>query len=112
MAVLETMQQDQIPSNARNTGNRLRDRLNEALHNRSEVKEIRGQGMMLGIELTTDCSKLVNTGLNNRVIFNVTAGNVLRLLPPCNLDENEVDEIARRVADSVIELCDNEMAVN
>ena len=112
LTVLETMQQDQIPSNARNTGKRLMDRLNEALHNRSEVKEIRGQGMMLGIELATDCSQLVTTGLKNRVIFNVTAGNVLRLLPPCNLDEDEVDEIARRVADSVIELCDTEVAVN
>ncbi len=106
LSVLETMESENTPANAHASGERLKSLLNDALHNRGEVKEIRGQGMMIGIELDTDCTGLVNTGLENRVIFNVTAGNVLRLLPPCNLTERQVDDIARRVADSVIDHCE------
>jgi len=105
LSVIETMQQENTPANALRSGARLKEKLNEALHNRAQVKEIRGQGMMIGVELEGDCAGLVNTGLNNKVLFNVTAGNVVRLLPPCNLTESEVDEIARRVSDSIITHC-------
>ena len=105
LCVLDTMQQENTPANALLTGDRLKEKLNEAMHNRPEVKEIRGQGMMIGIELDTDCTGLVKTGLEKRVLFNVTAGNVVRLLPPCNLDHEQTDEIARRVADSIISHC-------
>ena len=63
--------------------------------------------MMIGIELDLDCSRLVNIGLEHRVVFNVAAGNVLRMLPPYNISDDEIDEIARRVADSINELCDD-----
>ncbi len=106
LAVLETMQQENIPDNAKTTGEILKTTLTEALHNRPEFKEIRGRGMMIGIELDTDCTGLVNKGLENRVIFNVTAGNTVRLLPPCNLTEDETNEIARRVADSIVQHCE------
>lgn len=106
LAVLETMQQENIPANAKATGDLLKDKLNDALHNRPELKEIRGRGMMLAIELDVDCDGLVNTGLDNRVIFNLTAGNVVRLLPPCNLNEAETIEIARRVSHSIMQHCE------
>jgi len=105
LEVIDTMQRENTPANALASGTRLKEKLNEALHNRAVVKEIRGQGMMIGIELEGDCAGLVNTGLDNKVLFNVAAGNVVRLLPPCNLTESEVDEIARRVSDSIITYC-------
>jgi len=111
LAVLDTMEQQNIPANAAATGTLLKDTLTEALHNRPEFKEIRGRGMMLGIELDTDCTGLVATGLENRVIFNVTAGNIVRLLPPCNLTEIETREIARRVADTIVQHCESMQAV-
>ncbi len=106
LSVLETMQSENTPDNAKATGDRLMAKLKDALHNRPELIEIRGKGMMIGAELGIDCTGLVNTGLDNRVVFNVTAGNVVRLLPPCNLTNEETDEIARRVADSIITHCD------
>jgi len=106
LSVLEIMQQQDTPANALASGERLKEKLIEALHNRAQLKEIRGRGMMIGIELDTDCSGLVKKGLENRVLFNVTAGNVVRLLPPCNLTEPETDEIARRVADSITSVLD------
>lgn len=105
LAVLEVMEQEQLPERAARGGARLLEKLNEALHNRPEVQEIRGKGMMVGIVLDTDCSELVKIGLSKKIIFNVTAGNVLRLLPPYTASDDEIDEIARRVADSVTELC-------
>ena len=67
--------------------------------------------MMIGIELDTDCTGLVNTGLENRIVFNVAAGNTVRLLPPCNLNETETSEIARRVADSIVQHCETSKPV-
>jgi len=98
LEVLEVMERDQLPARAGSGGERLRQALNNHLHNRPEVKEIRGRGMMTGIVVDADCSDLVATGLKNKVIFNVTAGNVLRLLPPYILTDEEIDEVAERVA--------------
>lgn len=105
LAVLETMERDNMPSRAAQGGTRLLNKLNQALHNRPEVTEVRGKGMMAAIELNTDCSNLVRIGLSKKVIFNVTAGNILRLLPPYNAADEDIDEIAQRVADSVTEAC-------
>jgi len=106
LAVLQTMESENLPARALAAGNRLKAKLNEALHNRPEVVEIRGAGMMIGIELDLDCSQLVSIGLAHRVVFNVAAGNVLRMLPPYNATDDEIDEITRRVTDSINELCD------
>ncbi|MEM7259500.1 MAG: aminotransferase class III-fold pyridoxal phosphate-dependent enzyme, partial [Pseudomonadota bacterium] len=105
-AVLSVMERDQLPQRAGAGGSRLHNALKNHLHNRPEVKEIRGSGMMMGIVVDTDCSKLVKTGLDHRVIFNVTAGNVVRLLPPYNLSDDEIDEIASRVATSITQVCE------
>ena len=105
LAVLEVMEQEQLPERAAISGARLLEQLNSALHNRPEIKEIRGRGMMAAVVVDADCSKLVNIGLERKVVFNVTAGNVVRLLPPYNCSDSEIDEIARRVADSIDELC-------
>ncbi len=111
LAVLETMERENTPANAKTTGDILKAKLSNALHNRPEIKEVRGRGMMIGIELETDCTGLVDTGLENRVVFNVAAGNTVRLLPPCNLNETETGEIARRVADSIVQHCETRKPV-
>lgn len=110
LAVLETMEQENLPARAASGGTRMQKQLQQALHNRPQVKEIRGRGMMLGIVVDADCSNLVKIGLRNRVVFNVTAGNVVRLLPSYNTSDKDIDEIARRIADSVAEICDAPVA--
>ena len=67
--------------------------------------------MMIGIALDTDCAGLVNVGLENRVIFNVTANNTVRLLPPCNLSETETIEMGRRIANSITQHCESKSTV-
>ena len=75
-------------------GEHLRNALTTALKDVQGVKEIRGQGLMLGIELDRPCGELVNTALAQGLLINVTVDNVIRLLPPLVLAESE--GLARR----------------
>lgn len=55
------------------------------------IKEIRGQGLMIGMELEFNCGRLVQEAIAEGLLINVTHGNVIRLLPPYILTEKEVD---------------------
>ena len=78
-------------------GRRLLQGLEKALMGRSGVRMIRGRGLMIGIELTKDCAALVERALHARLLINVTAGNVIRLLPPLIISDQEADEIVNRL---------------
>ncbi len=82
-------------------GERMLNGFRKALHNQPGVKDIRGRGMMIGIELDATCTELVAKALDAGLLINVTAGNVVRLLPPYILTDDEADEIVRRVADLI-----------
>jgi acetylornithine/succinyldiaminopimelate/putrescine aminotransferase len=56
------------------------------------VREFRQMGVMIGIELTVDATPLVERCMANRLLINVTQGNVIRLLPPMTMTEDEVRE--------------------
>jgi acetylornithine/succinyldiaminopimelate/putrescine aminotransferase len=55
------------------------------------IKEVRGLGLMLGLVLTRECSKIVEKALSKGLIVNCTAGNVLRLLPPLVISKEEIE---------------------
>jgi acetylornithine aminotransferase len=69
----------------------------EGLHDVNGIKAIRGKGMMLGIELDRPCSELVAMALDEKLLINVTAGNVVRLLPPLIISDEEADQIVSTV---------------
>jgi len=56
------------------------------------IKEVRGQGLMIGIETAFPCGHFVKQGMEQGLLFNVTHGNVVRLLPPYILTEKEADK--------------------
>ena len=93
-AVLDVFEHEQIVSRAASMGQYLRDKLASALQGVNGVKEIRGQGLMIGIELEVDCAELVGQALEEGLLINVTAGSVVRLLPPLILSEEEADHIS------------------
>jgi len=82
LSTLTTMEQEDILENATCTGNWLLQSCQSRLLPLPAVREIRGLGMMLGIELDRPCTELVTMALERRLLINVTAGNVIRLLPP------------------------------
>lgn len=91
--VLNTLVDEDLISNARVMGQYLLSAFKEKLSNHPGVKNIRGKGLMIGIELNHDCPELVTEAANNGMLINVTAGNTIRLLPPLIINSQQADEI-------------------
>ena len=97
-AVLDALTQDGLIERAQVLGTRIRQRLSSALHGANQVVEVRGLGLMIGIELTAAVPQLVEQALAAGVLLNVTTDKVVRLLPPLILTDAQADELADRVA--------------
>ena len=78
-------------------GRYFEERLNAMAARRTIIKEVRGQGLMWGIELTRDAAAVVPAGLERGVIVNRTAETVVRLLPPLVITEQDADEALNRL---------------
>ena len=97
--VLDIMMRDQLPERTTVLGARLLAGLQSALGDHPNVTAIRGQGLMVGIELDRHCKELVGRALaEQRLLITVTRDTIIRLLPPLVCDEAQIDEIVRRVA--------------
>jgi len=93
-AVIRTMESESIPARAAETGAYLRERLRATVGERPEVKEIRGRGLMVGIEVDADVADLPQRALDHGLLVNVTAERVIRLVPPLILTQAEADRLA------------------
>ena len=97
-AVLDIMTRDELPKRAALLGERLLGSLQQALGDHPNVIAIRGQGLMVGIELDRSCTELVGRALaEQRLLITVTRGSVIRLLPPLICDETQIDDIVARL---------------
>ena len=97
LAVVEAMESGNLKQNAAEMGQYLHSQLTEALAGLEAVKEVRSKGLMVGIVLDRDCGSLVAQALEQGLLINVTAGNVIRLLPPLTLTKDQSDEITKIV---------------
>jgi acetylornithine aminotransferase len=91
---LRIMEEDGLMANAAAMGERLRLRLTEGLGSLAGFKEIRGQGLMIGIELDRNCNDLLLKAAQAGLLLSITADTVIRLLPPLIINAAEIDEIA------------------
>lgn len=91
LAVLEIMEEEHLVENAASTGNYLVNRLREEFSSLSGVRQIRGRGLMIGIELDRNCGELVSRALERGLIINVTSDNVVRLVPPLAFNVEHAD---------------------
>lgn len=99
-AALETLsiiEEEKLVDNAFEVGKKLKKALSKSLNGFSGVLEIRGKGLMLGIVLDRDAHDILEPALKAGLTFSVTAGNVIRLVPPLILTEAEADEIIKRI---------------
>jgi acetylornithine aminotransferase len=103
LAVIDTMEREQLAGRAALLGSRMRERLTAGLDSCGALREVRGRGLMLGVELEIPCGELVPMALERGYLINVTAGNTIRLLPPLIMTEAESDELADAVIDIVSE---------
>jgi acetylornithine aminotransferase len=90
---IRSMEEDGLLENAARVGAHLKGALEGALKGVAGVKEIRGQGLMLGVQLSKPCGDLVLRAAGAGLLLSVTADTVVRLVPSLILTEAEADEI-------------------
>jgi acetylornithine aminotransferase len=98
LETLRIIEEENLLANAAAMGRRIRDGVGAALQGLPGVVAIRGQGLMIGIELDRPCGDLVRQALASRLLINVTQERVIRLLPPLVINASEADEIVGRLA--------------
>ena len=101
LTVIATLEKENISAHVKKIGNYLIQQLKNSFAKNHHVISIRGQGLMLGVELDTNCRELPRIGLQHRLLFNVVANNTIRLLPALILNEEEADEICHRLVNTV-----------
>jgi acetylornithine/N-succinyldiaminopimelate aminotransferase len=95
---LRIMEEDGLLENAAHVGEHLRAALHRELHSLPGFVEVRGQGLMLGIELDRPCGVIMNQALEAGLLLSVTADSVIRLVPPLIITVEEADEIVAILA--------------
>lgn len=90
-AVLTTLKEQNLCQQAQQKGDHFASRLRAALAGKTTVTHIRNKGLMIGIELDHPCSELVAKAAEHGVLLNVTAGNVIRLLPPLIISDADIE---------------------
>ena len=97
LAVLDVLESEKLDARAALLGARLLAGLRQALAGVGGVKDIRGKGLMLAVELDRPCQELLTLALDRGLLINVTADSVVRLLPPLILSDAEAVEIVVRL---------------
>jgi acetylornithine/N-succinyldiaminopimelate aminotransferase len=100
---IRIMEEDGLLENAARVGAHLKGALARELGGVQGVTEIRGQGLMLGIELAKPCGVLTQRAADKGLLISVTADNVIRMVPALILSEAEADEIVAVLAPLVRE---------
>jgi len=104
LAVLDVIAGESLVERAAELGSRMTDNFRERLATTEGVVDIRGQGLMIGIELDRPCGELVGCALDKELLINVTAERVIRLLPPLVISDEQAEQIVSTVSDLVQEL--------
>ena len=98
ITTLDIIEEENLMCNALEQGNFIRKNLLKKLGNLTHVTQIRGHGLMIGIELTKPCGELVTKALEQGLLLNVTSDKVVRLLPPLVIKQNESEQIIDMVS--------------
>lgn len=98
LAVLETLENENLVERAKALGEQLLADFRDALSDCDRVVDIRGKGLMIGIELDTECGELISRAREQGLLINVTAGKVVRLLPTLVLTDAEAKSLVDDVS--------------
>jgi acetylornithine aminotransferase len=98
LRTLEIMEEEELLANATAMGAVIAEGLKAALAGVAGVVEVRGQGLMLGLELNRPCGEIVEMALEDGLLTNVTQDSVVRILPPLILNESDAREIVKRLS--------------
>ena len=102
LTTLDVIQQDRLVANAATVGSLIQQELRTRLTKVAGVVDIRGQGLIIGIELDRPCGDLVNQALAQGLLISVTAENVIRLLPPLVLSSSEALQLLDKLCPLIV----------
>lgn len=97
LQVIKTLFDEKLIERAAQLGERILIGLIDKLEGADYVKDIRGKGLMIGIELSQPCAELVALAKARKLLINVTRESVIRLLPPLTLTDDEADHLTNEV---------------
>ncbi|HED40360.1 MAG TPA: aspartate aminotransferase family protein [Chromatiales bacterium] len=97
LTVLETMEKEQLAQHTAQQGRRICEKLKQAFADEAGVVEVRGRGLMIGVELDRPCGTLLADALAAELLISIQADKVIRLLPPLIISDEEADEIVTRL---------------
>jgi acetylornithine aminotransferase len=103
LAVCDVLEQEKLADRAEELGLRMVTEFELAIGDHEYVNDIRGKGLLIGIELDRPCAELVGMALEQGLLINVTAGNVIRLLPPLVISDDEASTIVLKVTQLINE---------
>jgi acetylornithine aminotransferase len=98
LTTLEVIAEEDLIQNSMELGDYLRMMLKAQLADLPDVKQIRGQGLMVGIELSRPCGELVKAALEEGLLINVTSERVVRLLPPLVMRRHEAEQVVETLS--------------
>jgi acetylornithine aminotransferase len=102
ITTLEVVEKDNLINNAINQGDLIAKELMLRIGDHDNVKSIRHKGLMIGIELDIPCVDLIEIALKDKLLINVTAEKVVRLLPPLIIKEAEAMLLAEKLSNLII----------
>ena len=101
LEVINILETKKIDKHAAELGSYFLDNFRKSLEGVQGIIDIRGKGLMMAIELEKNCPDLVEKALNNKLLINVTSGNVIRLLPPLIMTKLEADQVVSILTDTL-----------
>jgi acetylornithine/N-succinyldiaminopimelate aminotransferase len=101
LAVITTIAEQHLPEQASRLGERMLRGFRAALTDVPGILDIRGCGLMIGIQLDKDCPELVEKAKQVGLLINVTAGSTIRLLPPLIISDDQADEIVSTLVELI-----------
>ncbi len=101
LTTLNAIQDEKLRENAQAMGDLICDGFKAELANTKGVVTVRHAGLMIGIELDRPCSELIKIALEAKLLINVTADSVIRLLPPLVINAEESKALVARLSDII-----------
>ena len=112
LTTLKAIEEEKLRENALKMGNLIREGFKAELANTKGVVVVRNAGLMLGIELDRPCGDLVKMALEAKLLINVTADKVVRLLPPLVINEMEAKELVTRLTTIIKQFLSTPIVIN
>jgi acetylornithine/N-succinyldiaminopimelate aminotransferase len=107
LAVVHTISSEKLCDHAASMGKLIIDSLTEGLCDCKALIEVRGRGLMIGVELDRECGELVSLALEQGLLINVAAGYTIRMLPPLIISAEQATELADKVCSLVLNFVNN-----